>query len=146
MPYYSVKTTASYEVPVAEMITDKSENVYAGLVAKGMRGYIILEAENPNVIERVLSEVPNAIKLLEGEASSTEVMDFLEPASDTENIAEGDIVEVKEGPYSGEKAQISTVNEGKGQVTLKLIEATVPIPVTLNASQVRRLESDERDA
>lgn len=145
MPYYSVKTTASYEVAVAEMIVDKAENVYAGLVAKGMRGYIVLEAENPNVIERVLSEVPNAIKLLEGEVTETEVMDFLEPPSDTENIAEGDLVEVTEGPYSGEKAQVSKVHEAKGRVTIKLVEATVPIPVEQKASQVRRLESEERD-
>lgn len=146
MAYYSVKTTASHESTVVDMISNKGvEEIHAGLSPENMRGYVLIEADNPEVIERIIEEVPHAQKILEGEASETEVLDFLEPASDVENIAEGDLVEITDGPYHGEKAQVTQLNESDGRVTVQIKDATVPIPIEMKGNQVRRLESEERD-
>lgn len=145
MPYYSVKTTASHEETVVGMIVDKGgDEIYAGMAPENMTGYVLIEAESPAPIKRAIENVPHAQKILQGEASSKEVLDFLDPASDVENVSEGDLVQITGGPYKGEKAQIQKIDQNKSRVTVKLVEATVPIPVEMKGSKVRRLDSDER--
>lgn len=146
MSYYSVKTTASHEQSVVEMVVEKGgDGVVAGMAPENMRGYVLFEADDPNTIERVLSEVPHAQKILSGEASATEVLGFLEPASDVENISVNDLVEIRDGPYHGQMATVTKVHDGKGRVTVTLKEATVQIPVEMKGSQVKRLDSEDRD-
>lgn len=146
MPYYSVKTTASHEQTVVDMILNKSgDDVVAGMAPENMRGYVLIEADSPAPIELAIEEVPHAQKILQGEASASEVLGFLEPKSDVENVSEGDLVQITDGPYQGEKASVTKIDEKKGRVTVKLQEATVPIPVEMKGSQVRRLDSEDRD-
>lgn len=146
MPYYSVKTTASHEQTVVDMILNKAnDEVVAGLAPENMRGYVLLESTNPSEIERVIEEVPHAQKLLRGEASEKEVLDFLSPTSDVENVAEGDLVEMTDGPYQGEKATVQKIDRNNSRVTVELQEATVPIPIEMAGNNVRRLDSEERD-
>lgn len=146
MPYYSVKTTASHERTVVDMILTKSgDDVVAGLAPENMRGYVLVESTNPAAIERAIEEVPHAQKMLQGEASETEVLEFLQPKSDVENVAENDLVQITGGPYQGQKATVQKVDRPNSRVTVELQDATVPIPIEMAGNNVRRLESDERD-
>ncbi|UIP00217.1 transcription elongation factor Spt5 [Halobaculum sp. CBA1158] len=151
MPIYSVKTTASQERTVADMIASKEmAGIYAVLAPDQLTSYVMVEAEDDAVIRRVLEEVPHAQGLVEGpggeagQSSMSEVEHFLSPTPDVEGIAEGDIVELIAGPFKGEKAQVQRIDEGKDQVTVELYEATVPIPVTVRGDQIRVLDSEER--
>ena len=142
---YAVKTTASQERTVADMIINREEpEVHAVLAPDSLTSYVMVEADNTAVLERVLEEVPHARSIVPGESSITEVEHFLSPKPDVEGIAEGDIVELIAGPFKGEKAQVQRIDEGKDQVTVELYEATVPIPVTVRGDQIRVLDSDER--
>ena len=142
---YAVKTTASQERTVADMIINREEpEVHAVLAPDSLTSYVMVEADNNAVLERVLEEVPHARTIVPGESSITEVEHFLSPKPDVEGIAEGDIVELIAGPFKGEKAQVQRIDEGKDQVTVELYEATVPIPVTVRGDQIRVLDSDER--
>lgn len=146
MAFYGVKTTASQEETVVDLITEKGgDHIHAAMSPKDIRAYIIVEADTPSAIDQVIDDIPHANSMLTGTISEHEVMDFLEPPSDVENIAEGDLVDVIDGPYSGEKAKIKQLNEAQGRVTIELIDATVPIPVEMKGSQVRRLDSEERE-
>lgn len=145
MPYYSVKTYANSEVQTAEMICEKGgDEILAALVPDGLTSYIMIEAEGPEYIEQVLPEVPPAQKVVEGEAKSEQVLEFLDPPGDVDHISQGDIVEITSGPFSGEKARITKLQENSGKVTVEMMESTVPIPVEMNGTEVRRLDSDER--
>lgn len=145
MAIYAVKTTASQETTVAEMIVDKDEaEIHAALAPEDMTSYVMVEAEGTAPIERILEDVPHAHGMLEQETSITEVEHFLEPSSDVENVAEGDVVELTDGPFQGEKARVQRIDEGNEQVTVELYEATVPIPVTVRGDQLRVLDSEER--
>lgn len=146
MPYYAVKTIKGYEQQVADMLTDKGEGVVAGLVPDQVVSYIMVEADDPNSIDRVMGEVPNATKMVRdgAELPDSEVLQFLEPAGDVDHISQGDLVEITEGPFSGEKAKITDIDEGGGSVTVEIAEATVPIPVDMKGTHVRRLDSEER--
>jgi transcriptional antiterminator NusG len=145
MPIYAVKTTASQERTVADMIMNREEEtIHAALAPESLTSYVMVEADDYNIIERVLEDIPHARSVIPGESDITEVEHFLSPKPDVEGIAEGDIVELIAGPFKGEKAQVQRIDEGKDQVTVELYEATVPIPVTVRGDQIRVLDSDER--
>ncbi|EMA39252.1 transcription elongation factor Spt5 [Halococcus hamelinensis] len=145
MGMYAVKTTASQERTVADMIMNREESsVHAALAPESLTSYVMVEADDYAILERVLDEIPHARNLVPGESSIAEVEHFLSPKPDVEGIAESDIVELIAGPFKGEKAQVQRIDEGKDQVTVELYEATVPIPVTVRGDQIRVLDSEER--
>ncbi|MFB6085432.1 MAG: transcription elongation factor Spt5 [Halodesulfurarchaeum sp.] len=145
MSIFAVKTTASQEQTVASMIANREEEkVHAVLAPESLTSYVMVEAEDTGVLERVLEDIPHARSIVPGESGIAEVEHFLSPKPDVEGIAEGDIVELIAGPFKGEKAQVQRIDEGKDQVTVELYEATVPIPVTVRGDQIRVLDSDER--
>ena len=145
MPIYAVKTTASQEQTVASMIANREEQkIHAVLAPESLTSYVMVEAEDTGVLDRVLEDIPHARSMVPGESDIAEVEHFLSPKPDVEGIAEGDIVELIAGPFKGEKAQVQRIDEGKDQVTVELYEATVPIPVTVRGDQIRVLDSDER--
>ncbi|MFC7215643.1 transcription elongation factor Spt5 [Saliphagus sp. GCM10025308] len=145
MPIYAVKTTASQEQTVADMIINREEpDVHAALAPDSLTSYVMVESDGHAVLERILEDIPHARTVIPGESDISEVEHFLSPKPDVEGIAEGDIVELIAGPFKGEKAQVQRIDEGKDQVTVELYEATVPIPVTVRGDQIRVLDSDER--
>ncbi len=145
MGIYAVKTTASQERTVADMIINREEEeIHAALAPDSLTSYVMVEAEGDAVLNRVLEDIPHARSIVPGESDISEVEHFLSPKPDVEGIAEGDIVELIAGPFKGEKAQVQRIDEGKDQVTVELYEATVPIPVTVRGDQIRVLDSDER--
>jgi transcriptional antiterminator NusG len=145
MGVFAVKTTASQEQTVADMIANREEpEIHAVLAPESLVSYVMVEAEDQAVIERVIEEIPHARSIVPGQSGISEVEHFLSPKPDVEGIAEGDIVELIAGPFKGEKAQVQRIDEGKDQVTVELYEATVPIPVTVRGDQIRVLDSEER--
>lgn len=145
MPIYAVKTTASQERTVADMLAEKgTDEVQAVLAPEQLTSYVMVEADNDAALSLVLEEIPHARTIVPGQSDIGEVEHFLSPTPDVEGIAEGDIVELVAGPFKGEKAQVQRIDEGKDQVTVELYEATVPIPVTVRGDQIRVLDSDER--
>jgi transcriptional antiterminator NusG len=145
MPVYAVKTTASQERTVADMIASRAdERIHAVLAPDSLTSYVMVEADDSAIIERIMDEIPHARSIVPGTSSMTEVEHFLSPTPDVEGIAESDIVELIAGPFKGEKARVQRIDEGKDQVTVELYEATVPIPVTVRGDQIRVLDSDER--
>ncbi|MFB6156415.1 MAG: transcription elongation factor Spt5 [Haloferacaceae archaeon] len=145
MPIFAVKTTASQEGTVADMIASREEDaIHAVLAPDSLTSYVLVEADGDAVFERVLDEIPHARNVVPGTSSMAEVEHFLSPTPDVEGIAEGDIIELIAGPFKGEKARVQRIDEGKDQVTVELYEATVPIPVTVRGDQIRVLDSEER--
>jgi transcriptional antiterminator NusG len=147
---FAVKTTASQERTVADMIANReADDIHAVLAPDSLTSYVMVEADSDGAITRALEEIPHARGLVEsggqaGSSSMAEVEHFLSPTPDVEGIAEGDIVELIAGPFKGEKARVQRIDETKDQVTVELYEATVPIPVTVRGDQIRVLDSDER--
>lgn len=151
MPLFAVQTKKSSEETVVEMILNQEfDDIYAAIAPENMVSYVIVEADTGPVVELAIEEIPNARKVVKQgdmfkETRMSEVEQFLEPSSDVEGVSEGDFVEITAGPYQGEKAEITEVDGGNENVTVKLYEATVPIPVTIRGDQVRVLDSEERD-
>jgi transcriptional antiterminator NusG len=142
---YALKTTINQEKTVVQMLSHKAQkNKGSGIVAilspAELRGYVLVEAEDRENLEKIIKGVPHARGLVGGETALTEVEHFLTPKPSVAGIAEGDIVELINGPFKGEKARVQRIDEGKEEITVELFEAMVPIPVTVRGDHVRVLQ------
>ncbi len=144
MGIYAIRTTANKERNVASKLADRIEkdklNISA-IVVPGLKGYILVEGDRQE-IEKNYRGVAHARGLVEGETSVSEIEHFLAPMPAVTNLQEGFTVEVTAGPFKGEKAKITRVDKTKNEVTIELLEATVPIPITVPAESVRVLEKE----
>ena len=140
---YSVKTIIGRENVVIEAISNKAatENLDIKAIARPeeIRGYIFVEGELRD-IENVVRDIPHARGIIRTPVPVEEIKKFLQPKKVEIVLNEGDIIEVIGGPFKGEKGKIKRYDEAKMEVTMELIEVTVPIPVTVNAGLVKVIE------
>jgi len=149
---YALKTTVNQEQAVANLIMvaikdmDKREHsIKSILVPDELRGYVLIEADFPDVIEQIIQNIPHARGLVKGEMKLEEVEHFLTPKPSVTGIMEGSIIEIVAGPFKGEKARVKKVDEAHEELTIELLEAMVPIPVTVRGDSVRVLSKEERE-
>ncbi|MDI6825889.1 MAG: transcription elongation factor Spt5 [Candidatus Aenigmarchaeota archaeon] len=140
---YAVKTIIGRENVVLEAMTGKAKS--CGLSVKAMvhpeelKGYVFVEGELKD-IEAMVKEIPHARSVLRKAIAMSDIKRFVEPKKIEIKVNEGDIVEVIGGPFKGEKGKVIRFDDIKGEVTIELIEITVPIPVTVNAGLVKLIE------
>jgi transcriptional antiterminator NusG len=115
-----------------------------------MRGYVFIETTDPIRLEKGVRGVSYARALIKDPATGqprdapfSEIAHFLTPVSAVAKIAEGDIVELVSGPFRGEKAKVTRVDDTKEEITVELIESMVPIPITVKGEHVRVLEKNQ---
>jgi len=143
---YVVKTTANQERSVANMIAqiarkDKHE-IMALLVPDVLKGYVLVEAPAPEIVDQAIQGIPHARSVIKGVSSFGEVEHFLTPKPAVIGINEGAIIELISGPFKGEKARVKRVDIAKEEITVELFEAMVPIPITVRGDHVRVLSKD----
>ncbi|VVB95901.1 Transcription elongation factor Spt5 [uncultured archaeon] len=146
---YVVKTTANQERTVANLMEKvaKKEHlaIHAILAPDELKGYVLVEAEGPEVVDQVIQNVPHARTLVKGQSSFDEIAHFLIPKLTVTGITEGSIVELISGPFKGEKARVKRIDETHEEITVELFEAMVPIPVTVRGDNVRILKREEEE-
>ena len=164
-----LKTQVGQERRVAETLTAKSRKfgvpVLSILSPQELRGYIFVETTDIMALEKgirgvsyarslvasnfeVRDEEGNFVKDRRGkivterkpvETPFHEIAHFLTPVSAVAKIAEGDIVELVSGPFRGEKAKVTRVDDAREEITVELIDSMVPIPITVKGENVRVL-------
>jgi ribosomal protein L24 len=60
-------------------------------------------------------------------------------------IDKGDIVEIIGGPFKGEKGRIERIDKVKDEVTIELLEASIPIPVTISTEFVKIVKKEKKE-
>ena len=139
--FFVIKTTANQERVVAnlmEMAVRKYRlGIYSILAPKELKGYIIVEAEKLEDLLKAIKGLPHVKGVIKGNVSFSEIEHFLTPKKAAEQIKEGYTVEIVSGPFKGELAVVKRVDESRNEITVELIEAVVPIPITVNADHVR---------
>ncbi len=144
--FIALKTQINQEKNVADYVAswanDRDAGVFSILSPKPVRGYIFIEAMNPSLIDEISDGTRKAKGIIDGDTDIAEIEHFLAPKLAVEGIAEGDIVELSAGPFKGEKARVTQIDEDNDEITVELFEATVPIPVTVRGDHVRVLEKD----
>ncbi len=168
-----LKTQVGQERRVAETLGNKARKfglpVLAILSPQELRGYVFVETTDIIALEKGIRGVSYARSLVaanfelrddEGnmvkdrrgkiiterrpvETPFNEIEHFLTPVSAVAKIAEGDIVELVSGPFRGEKAKVTRVDDAREEITVELIDSMVPIPITVKGENVRVLERSE---
>ena len=141
-----LKTQIDQEVTVAQALMSKAslgeKEIYAILSPAGLRGYVFVEGMNTDRLREKPRDIKKARNFIDGETSIDEIGAYLTPVSAVVGIVEGDIVELVNGPFKGEKARVQQIDQAKEEITVELIEAMVPIPVTVKGDSVRVLEKE----
>lgn len=143
---YAIKTIIGRENVVLEAMAGKA--ISRGLDIKAfvhpeeIKGYIFVEGELRD-IDALVKEIPHARGVIRQPVPLSDVIKFLETKKIEIEIKAGDIIEVIGGPFKGEKGKVTRFDKIKGEVTMELIEVTVPIPITVNAGLVKIIKKSE---
>ncbi len=140
---FPVRTTVGQESLVVDIMTSKTKDdtvqVYSIAVIPGLKGYILIEAQDELTVRHALASTPH-IKgqgIVKGAVKIEELSLLLESKPLMKAIEEGAKIELISGPFKGEKAKVIRVNDTKEEVTVELLEAAVKIPVTTKAENIR---------
>ena len=147
---FIIKVTTNKEERALDMISERVEkknlNVYSVSRPHGLRGYILLEAEDRESAEEAVFNLPYVKGIIGKTISYDEVKGMIEPSISTVSIKEGDIVEIISEPFKKEKAKVIRIDKQKEEVVVSLLGAVVPLPVTIkldNIKVIRREEGEE---
>ena len=143
---YALRTLVGQEKNVARLLSRNVKNsdieVTSILVPDNLRGYILVESAAKIDMQDPAFKVPNLRGSVEGEISFEEIKSFLNPEPIIASIKKGSIVELITGPFKGERAKVVRIDEPKEEVVLELIEAAIPIPVTVKGDQIRLIQKE----
>lgn len=146
---YTIKTQVGKEQNTADLINSRASKskikIPSILVTPELRGYIFLESYDEERIKDMIKTVSYARNMLEGDIPIDQIEHFLVPASAVAKIAEGDVVEMVAGPFRGETAKVTHIDDTKEEITVELFESVVPIPITVRGEQVRVIKRKEED-
>ena len=144
---FIVKTTAGRERQIIDklmsVIKRKKLSIFSILSPHGVRGYIFLEAMSKDEVNTAIYGIQNIKGIISSDVSYSEIEHFLIPTPTQITIKENDIVEIISGPFRGEKAKVTRINKIKEEVVVELLEAAVPIPVTVKLDAVKVIRREE---
>ena len=146
---FIIKVTTNKEERAMEMVSERAEkkalNVFSAIKPHGLRGYIILEAADRESAEEAVFNLPYIKGIIGKTIGYDEIKNMVEPSATTVSIKEGDIVEMISATFKGEKAKVMRVDKNKGEVTVSLLGASVPIPYTTKIDNVKVIRREDKD-
>lgn len=146
---FVVKVSAGKEKKSFEMISDKvkSKNleVYSLVRPHGLRGYLIIEAKDKENAEEACYNLPYTKEILPKDLSYDEIRNMVEPAIQEINIEKNDIVEIIAEPFKKEQAKVVRVDKLKGELVVSLLNAVIPLPVSVKIDNVRVIRREEEE-
>ena len=144
---FGLRTTANREDQVMDFVTSNADKkkfaVYSVIRPHGMRGYIFVEAGSRQDAEQAAFNIPYARGILPNEIDYAEIEHMLEMVKVEMNIRKSDIVEIISGPFKREQAKVSRIDKVKEEVVVELLEAAVPIPITVKMDAVKVIRRED---
>ena len=140
---FTVRTTVGQESLVVDILGNKIRkedlNIFSLSVIPGLKGYILIEADNEMTVRRGIANTSHVKGkgIVGGAVKIEELSSLLEAKPLMQSIKADMKVELIAGPFKGEKAKVLRVNDTKEEVTVELLEAAVKIPVTIKAEHIR---------
>lgn len=140
MSIYIIRTTSGREEIVLDMLSSKvgpeGLNIKAIFHPAEIKGYIFVEGSLGSV-QKALHGMMHVKGLIEQPVKMDEIRRFLEYKKERITVNIDDIVEIIGGPFKGEKGKIKRISKNKDEVTVELLEASTPIPVTIATEFVK---------
>ena len=146
---FIIKVTTNKEERAVDMISDrikkKELNVFSVSRPHGLRGYILLEAEDRESAEESVFNLPYVKGIIGKTIGYEEIKNMIEPSATTVSIEDGDIVEIIAEPFKKEKGKVLRIDKQKEEVVVSLLGAVVPLPVTIKLDNVKVIRRDEQE-
>ena len=147
---FIIKVTTNKEERAVDMISDRIQkkelDVFSVSRPHGLRGYILLEAEDRDSAEEAVFNLPYVKGILPKTLGYEEIKNMVEPSMESITIKKGDIIEIIGATLKGEKGKVLRIDKQKEEVVVSLLGAVVPLPVTSkldNIKVIRREEGEE---
>ena len=142
-----MKVSTNKEEQALELIADRVEklglNVYALARPHGLRGYALMEADSRETAEEASYNLSYVKGLLPKIVTYEDIKNMIVPEVAAINIEKGDIVEIIAEPFKKEKAKVVRIDKAKEEVVVELLEAAVPIPITVKLDNVRVIRREK---
>jgi transcriptional antiterminator NusG len=148
---YTIRTTTGREDIVIDMLSTKvragGHDIKAIFHPAELKGYIFVEGKIGDIHKSVYG-IMHVRGIMEKPVKMSEIEHFLEVKKDRIRLDMGDIVEIIGGPFKGEKGKAERIDPVKDEVTIELLEASIPIPVTIATEFVKVIKkaSPETDS
>jgi transcriptional antiterminator NusG len=145
---YIVRTAIGREDQVMDFLASNAKRfggVYAIVYPQGMSGYILVEADSDTAVKQVAYKVPYVRGVLGKPTTYEEIDHLIEFKPEQVDVKVGDTVSIIAGPFKGEKAKVTRINLQKSEVILELLEAAVPIPITINLDSIKVVDRKEAE-
>jgi len=128
---------------IAERVNKKNLNVYSVLRPHGLRGYILLEAEDRESAEESVYNLQYVKGIIGKTLGYDEIKNMVESSAVSITIKEGDIVEIIGSTLKGEKAKVLRIDKQKEEIVVSLLGSVIPLPVTLKIDNVKVIRREE---
>jgi len=138
---FAYRVTAGQESIVADLLYEKARKakapINAFLISPRLKGYLIVESTNEVEAKQLITNVPHVKSVLPRSIPFVEIKSLLESKPVEIKLNKGDLVEVTNGPFKGERAKVVRIDLEKEDITVELVEVAVPIPVTIKIDAVK---------
>ena len=112
-------------------------NVQSVLLVDNLKGYIVIEAEDPQIMFNAIQGIRHVRGQLRGELTYNEIEKYLIKKSTVSELAVENTVEIIAGPFKGMKATITRIDQEKEEATVVLLDASYQLPVTVDANYLK---------
>ena len=144
---FIIKVTTNKEERALDMISERAErksiNVYSVSRPHGLRGYILLEAEDRDSAEEAVFNLPYVKGIIGKTLNYEEIENMIQPSVEAISIQEGDLVEIIAEPFKKEKAKVLRIDKQKEEVVVILLAAAVTLPVTIKLDNVKVIRRED---
>jgi len=145
---YTIRVTSGQEKITATMLAKKARvekiGIYSIVYIENVKGYLFVEAVEENAVVKLIQRVKHVKGFLRKPVELKEIEELVKASKKAALTLEpGDIIEMTSGPFKGERAKVTKMDEAKDEVTVELIEVAVPIPVTVKTKMIKLFQKAE---
>jgi transcriptional antiterminator NusG len=143
----TIRTTVGRENAVIETLASKAKNsdldIRCIFYPAELKGYIFLEGDE-EAINGIIKTVPHVKGIINKDVKIEDIRKFLEIKKFEIKVNRGDVVEIIGGPFKNEKGKVTRVDEAKEELTIELLDAAIPIPITIPIESAKVIEAAEK--
>ena len=138
---FAVRTTGGQEKMVLRLLEAKMRSgelkIQSILLVDNLKGYIVIEAEDPQMMFNAIQGLRHVKGQLRGELQYSEIENYLIKKSIVSALQVDATVEITGGPFKGMKATITRIDHEKEEATVILLDAPYQLPVTVDANYLK---------
>lgn len=143
---FAIRTTGGQEKVVMNLLENKVKmkkiNIQSVLLVDNLKGYVVIEALNPNDAFDAIQGIRHIRGQLRGELEFKDIEGYLVKKSTVSELKVDSTVEIIGGPFKGMKATITRIDHEKEEATVILLDASYQLPVTVDANYLKPAAKD----